>query len=66
MQPSDMDIRNTVANQAERTLLVPLYSGLRSLSVASPLVELLAGILLDEASLTALAIRDLLGSVWRI
>jgi len=31
-----------------------------------PLVELLAGILLDEASLTALAIRDLLGSVWRI
>ena len=60
MQLSDMNIRDTAANQAETDTIVPIILGLAVALGGIPLVELVASILLDDTSLTALAIRDLL------
>lgn len=55
-----MNIRDTAANQAETDTIVPIILGLAVALGGIPLVELVASILLDDTSLTALAIRDLL------
>lgn len=55
-----MDIKDTVANQAETDTIVPIILGLVVALAGIPLVEFLASILLDDTDLTALVIRDLL------